>query len=676
MSMRGRVGIPRSQLHIVDSLTLHIVASITAGAIALAGCSGAEAPSLATHAAAVTAAGGEDGLAEAYGIFKQTFVNDGEDQRFHIGFGYHPGLSTTQISVAGAPVSGQATIDFQRGVVSATLTGPVDGSAAFDLYFVKNALGHGSVKPEAGDSIFKVGSFQPDPRFGPNAHRLEVTIGTAPFPARGVNFDLDLIVVTLRGQRPTANIVAAGARTLFEKRFFRERAGAALDAVVGTLANDVETNDPLVRRGSQLFFAETFGGNGRTCGTCHRLDQNLTLDASFIATLPGSDALFAGPEGLEDGELLANAIIRENLDGFDAPTVKFTERSIPHTLAMSTSIGEVATAAGFNNAPTTGIDGPPPDQRTGWSGDGAPGRGTMNEFAFGAIVQHFPITHARVPGRDFRLPTQEELDALEAFQLFSGRQKNVLTPILTFGDPVAQRGMDNFLNEGQCVACHRDIIGDPSTNFNFDTGVENLSIAFKTLTNMPKDGGFGVAPTVAPSGGARFGNGRFNVPPLFEAADTGPFFHNNAKTTIEDAVSFYASAEFLASPGSNFARPNLDAERINNIGAYLRTINALTNIAQVRKRVLYLLNNSTPGGTTIAKVALADVQDAIDDLSVPTLQAPATVEAIRALRVVKLLIENSMPFINNQPVSPMIQASTWLDIAKRDLAPGNPNNDF
>ena len=70
---------------------------------------------------------------------------------------------------------------------------------------------------------------------------------------------------------------------------------------------------------------------------------------------------------------------------------------------------------------------------------------------------------------------------------------------------------------------------------------------------MPTDGGFGAAPD---ANGARFGNGRFNVPPLFEAADTAPLFHNNAAATIEDAVAFYSSAEFLASPGSNFARPH------------------------------------------------------------------------------------------------------------------------
>ena len=643
-----------------------LLAALAAGG----GCSREAA--LGWQQAAATAATPEDGLAEAYGIFKQTFVNDAEDQRFHIGFGFHPGLSSASVVADGVPVSGQATIDFAAGLVTAHLHGPTGGTL-FDLYFVKNRVGHGTVKPEPGDRIFKVGRFAVDPRFGPNQHFLSATVGTAPFPEPGVNFDLDLVVITLAGQDPTRNIVAVGARTLFEKRFFRERAGASLDPVTGTLADDVETTDPLVRRGSQLFFSETFGGNGRTCGTCHRLEHNLTIDAAFVATLPADDPLFVVPDGLEDRALLAQAMIRENVDGFEQPTVKFVERSVPHTLAMSTSLGEVATGIGMNNAPSTGVDGPPPDQRTGWSGDGAPGRGTLNEFAFGAIVQHFTRSLGRVPGTDFRLPTQAELDALEAFQRFSGRQRNVLTPALTFGDPAAQAGRDSAINEAQCVACHRDIVGDPATNFNFDTGVARVALPFASATNMPSDGGFGVARDGA---SARFGNGRFNVPPLFEAADTAPLFHNNAAATIEDAVAFYGSDEFLASPGSSFARPSLDAESIANIAAFLRTINALTNIAEVRKRVAYLASHATPGGTRILRVALADVEDAIRDLDAPALKAPATAGALVALRTVELTLQNSLPFAAEAPEAPLVQALTWLDIARRDLVPGNPNNDF
>ena len=38
-------------------------------------------------------------------------------------------------------------------------------------------------------------------------------------------------------------------------------------------------------------------------------------------------------------------------------------------------------------------------------------------------MQHFTKTLNRKPGTDFRIPTEEELDALEAFQLFNGKQK-------------------------------------------------------------------------------------------------------------------------------------------------------------------------------------------------------------------------------------------------------------
>ncbi len=50
--------------------------------------------------------------------------------------------------------------------------------------------------------------------------------------------------------------------------------------------------DGLVLRGERLFFEETFDGNGRTCGTCHRAEDNFGLTSAFIATLPDDDALF------------------------------------------------------------------------------------------------------------------------------------------------------------------------------------------------------------------------------------------------------------------------------------------------------------------------------------------------------------------------------------------------
>ena len=76
--------------------------------------------------------------------------------------------------------------------------------------------------------------------------------------------------------------------------------------------------------GADVFFQETFNGNGRTCGTCHPAQNNLTIDSRFIATLPPSDPLFVFEHdpnlgGLETDSLRAAGGILENVDGFEDP---------------------------------------------------------------------------------------------------------------------------------------------------------------------------------------------------------------------------------------------------------------------------------------------------------------------------------------------------------------------
>jgi hypothetical protein len=102
-----------------------------------------------------------------------------------------------------------------------------------------------------------------------------------------------------------------------------------------------------VGEGADLFFRETFGGNGRTCGTCHRAENNLGLDVDFISTLPADDKLFiaerplseGGVPGLERPLLMrAHGQILMNSDGFESPTVKFVMRAPQHTLSLATSI--------------------------------------------------------------------------------------------------------------------------------------------------------------------------------------------------------------------------------------------------------------------------------------------------------------------------------------------------
>ncbi len=329
----------------------------------------------------------------------------------------------------------------------------------------------------------------------------------------------------------------------------------------------------LIVRGEKLFFNETFNGNGRTCGTCHPAENNFTIDPAFIATLPNTDPLFVAEftrdlrENFENPRLMREfGLILENLDGFDDLKNRFVMRGVPHVLAQRTSIDS------------------PQGPRTGWSGDGAPGDRSLRSFAVGAVIQHFTKTLNRVAGVDFRLPTDEELDALEAFLRSLGRQQDLTLPLPLKGT-VAKRGQQIFLDNslGKCNLCHRnagataDFGGGNIGNANFNTGVENLPDQPPDLTGerVPPDDGLGTP-----------GDGTFNTPPLVEAADTGPFFHNNAIETIEGAVAFYNGAAFNNSPsGRALARtdPNgvgirLDATQVVAVAAFLRVINALENI--------------------------------------------------------------------------------------------------
>jgi hypothetical protein len=616
-------------------------------------------PSVENVATDEAAATTEDGLADAYALFKRSFESiffpPDFPQDVHVSFGFHPGLSTEKLAgdqFLGMPPRGQVFFDYVGRKVNATLQ-DVPAGASFDLWFVKNIPGIGrSFKPETGDQFLKIGTFVPGT--GPNSRCGgasncvsvdNVVLGS------NINFDLDLVVVTRTNQLPTVSRIAVGARTLFEKRFFRERAGKTLDPVTGTVANNFETTDQLVGRGAQLFFNETFGGNGRTCGTCHRAENNLTIDPPFIATLPQSDPLFVAENNpalaqLEDRTLLrTRALIRENVDGFDDPTHKFVERSVNHTFALGVT-GNIIAGVGF-------FPSSPPDAPLGWSGDGAPGRGTLHEFAFGAIIQHFTKNLARRPGTDFRIPTQEELDALEAFQLFTGRQKTVIGQNLQFREARAGSGRNLFNNVG-CGSCHVDF-QDNIGNSSFDTGVVGLT------PDLPVDDGFA---------NGSFGR-TFNIPPLIEAADTAPLFHNNGAADIEAGVAFYNSPSFRSSPSSFFVRDMLASEQAD-IAAFLRVINAAENVRQIRKQVTFVRNNRSTGNTSLLTVAIANAQDAIDDLAPKGLNAAA----VNELRDIKQTLEIAKANADANRPGFMDHALAFLTLVKGELFTANPDNQF
>ena len=410
---------------------------------------------------------------------------------------------------------------------------------------------------------------------------------------------------------PALHAVYSGATNFTERNFKHTGLSLLLIAITGVLySTNVYSNGgimpsdypdaELINDGREIFLYETFDGNGRTCGTCHLEDNNFTIDPKAIAKLPDDDPLFIAEieddnplaENFEKPELMRKlGLILANTNGLGDLEHSFTMRSVPHMLAMRTSITPPSDAA---NDGTTVV----PDERTGWGGDGAPTnpsaspelRGSLRDFAVGAVTQHFPKTLNREPGDDFRLPTEYELDALVAFTLSLGRQQEFddFNSIKMF-DERADMGRKNYMGEGvtgalTCNACHFN--GGANTDPNFDFPASVTSAAFE-LTNrsfaprveelldqpgdvingehMPFDDGFGSDTNL------------FNVPTVIEAADTGPFFHANQVETVEAMISFYATKRHLRNGEVLPPIVELNGSQVANIGAFLRVLNADEN---------------------------------------------------------------------------------------------------
>jgi mono/diheme cytochrome c family protein len=429
---------------------------------------------------------------------------------------------------------GIAQFNLERGTVSVRVKGLEDSSIS-DVWLVDNQPGPGrSVLPEPGDRMVNAGSLQ----FEGDHAWLDVQI------AELTDFKVDLVVVARRDESRGRDGVLYGTTSLFQKIYhypeqtpapWQQAAGAGSSLIKTAYATGVTPPDffpdldsDLINEGRRLFFNETFAGNGRTCGTCHKEDDNMALGIKTIAALPNDDPLFiveqqfrqdSTPNPLfnefrmEKPALMRKlGLILENLDGFKEPDGSFTERAVMrapnHVLSVRTTL-----------APPPGLefdDGTLPvdaddlvfAERTGWSGDGTPtgfredffesnGReltGSLRDFAIGAIVQHFPLTLERSAAADengsprqpdFRFATEEELNALEAFMLSIGRQEeNQDLNTIKLLDDVADRGRLNYMGfnvfdadptDGQpplnCNACHFNGGGNTNPEFPFPPSV-------------------------------------------------------------------------------------------------------------------------------------------------------------------------------------------------------------
>jgi len=553
-----------------------------------------------------------------YLAFRTRQVASDSPDVMRIKLGYVKGLSRSFIFMAG-----EAAIDLGSGAFTVNLAG-LTPLQTYTVWVVNHTDGDPPLDTVIGLVTFVA------------TEATSLLNGTLPVNLP-VGFTIDRVVVTtgsIWGVEP----LVAGLVNVSQKIFFRRL--SLLNESTGEVMFDETTKPPalfglvppldfeaqggssgrgvdmdkVISRGAHLFFEETFNGNGRTCGTCHPAGNNLTIDPKFIETLPATDPLFVAEFNpalaqLERPELMRRfGLILENLDGFDDPTNKFVMRGVPHTLGLQVSLAQDPTQQPM-----------PPAEMTGWSGDGAPGTGSLREFAIGAVTQHFTKRLDRVEGTDFRLPRPRELDAMEAFQLSLGRDRDFDLSKITFRDSNVETGKSLFVNGGgdpinaggTCAGCHGNAgaLNALGRNGNVNTNVEDVEHPARSIQRFPKDGGFGRTD----NGDGTFGNRTFNTASVVEAAQSAPFFHNNVVSTLEGVVAFYSGPEFN-NPRPGPLRFNFNETQRNEIANFMRAINTLQNVDVATRELREILANRRDPQreqNTRLQTAMGDTQNGI-----------------------------------------------------------------
>ncbi len=151
------------------------------------------------------------------------------------------------------------------------------------------------------------------------------------------------------------------------------------------------TGDYVCRDGETVREA-FFGGNGRTCGTCHRPGDNFGLSVRSVEQLPRDHPLFVRVPGLEDPrKLRSDALIHVITSGIDEFR---TSPKLTHLQKLCDESGRCTAL--------------------GQLGDRTP---DLCVFSIEAVQNHLTLDVERVPDRDFIAPTREQCDWLIAYML-------------------------------------------------------------------------------------------------------------------------------------------------------------------------------------------------------------------------------------------------------------------
>jgi hypothetical protein len=331
-----------------------------------------------------------------------------------------------------------------------------------------------------------------------------------------------------------------------------------------------------LQEGRRLFDVETFGGNGRTCRTCHSKKIGTFTPEEAVARLAEdpNDPLFLH-DGLDDGIAGTSRITQHATVRIEIP--------LPPGVVL---VGDPTRRSVILNrgTPTT-MNTPALDPQLMYDTR----EPNLHRQAFNAIVGHAQNT---------REPTALELDLIKEFQQTDSRffssealrafAKGGPPPQLPPGTTASERRgramfdnvpFDGVSTRGICSSCHsgpmlnrasagnpfglppgglragigvseRNLMGNPLYSF----VVTNLDGSVVVIDPTPDPGAMlndppPSAPPGVPTPPRSFFANFFKILPLWGVKDTAPYFHDNSAKTLEDVAEQYAFF-FLTSPST------------------------------------------------------------------------------------------------------------------------------
>jgi hypothetical protein len=318
----------------------------------------------------------------------------------------------------------------------------------------------------------------------------------------------------------------------------------------------------------RLFEKETFGGNGRTCVTCHSRETGTLSPADAQARFARNprDPLFLG-DGSDDGQ--GNGTQRM----LTQATVLVRVPLHPHvSLASDPSARSVVLRRGI---PTT-LNTPSLDPVLMFDGR----QGSLETQAHSAIADHAQGT---------KRPTAKQLEQIAVFQrtpqFFSSFALFQFAwtghaPGLPHGRTAAEKRGRRFFEDvppdpsnlkiGSCAACHSGPMLNETNDFipvaPLRRGGRFQSIAVSELNaagNPVQDFVFkdtdGTTTTVSsPDPGRALITGQlgadnmnaFKIPSIWGVERTAPYFHDNSAKTLEDVMRHYRTFFSIVSQGA------------------------------------------------------------------------------------------------------------------------------